>query len=315
MSVELQVEPRKVYTWDEFREQKLSYSIALDGFVHDSTKRDPKGPYANFDHHTKSDRLATRSTSEQVHMEINMGLLDTFRRNGVPTAHVYVNDPDEDTCLAWWQLKNHELVKEHANPSINRLVYCEDRLDCTSGAYPFGDIAMRRKMAWVFQPYNMSRFEGRLKEATADDMKRIIETVGGRITEHISGGGGGEIDLEGHFVRIGGDDNWAFTRETGPASRMAMYNNGISAFVALVSEGSDGSFVYSIGKRSPWISYFDLLQFYRRLNKEEGKIITKLNKWGGTDTRGGSPRATGSFIRPTRVEEIIASEVRKKLSL
>ncbi|HLC71450.1 MAG TPA: hypothetical protein VJI32_05560, partial [Candidatus Nanoarchaeia archaeon] len=140
MAIELHVEPRKVYTWSEFVGAKPPYSIALDGFVNAPTQRNPRGPYANFDHHSGVDRLATRSTSEQVHMEINMGLFDTFRMNGVPTAHVHVNDPDEDTCLAWWLLKNNEQVRGHANPRINRLVYCEDRLDCTAGAYPFGDI-------------------------------------------------------------------------------------------------------------------------------------------------------------------------------
>src|SRR3989338_8383464 len=303
MSIELHVEPRKVYTWDEFREQKQPYSIALDGFVHDSTKRDPKGPYANFDHHTKSDRLATRSTSEQVHMEINMGLLDTFRRNGVPTAHVYVNDPDEDTCLAWWQLKNHELIKEHANPRINRLVYCEDRLDCTAGAYPFGDIKMRRQMAWIFEPYNNARFHGRVAQMDSAEMRNVVEAVEGRINAHIFGESG-ELALEGHYERIGGGNGWTFVRETGSASRMAMYNDGICAFAALVAEKPNGSRVYTFGRRSVWVP-FDIPALYKRLNKEEGDLVDPNNQWGGSDTIGGSPRETGSRIEPKKLQQII----------
>ena len=305
MTIDLNVEPRKVYTWKEFQKQKPPFSIALDGFVADSTKRDPAGPYANFDHHCKADRLATRSTSEQVHMEINMGLFDAFRKDGIPTANVYVNDPDEDTSLAFWLLKNHELVRNHADPQINRLVYCEDRLDCTAGAYPFGDTKMRRKMAWVFEPYNNARFNGQLHQLEEPGMRSIIESVNSRIDEHIFGEGK-ELPLEGHYEKIGGGDRWTMVRETGPASRLAMYNDGISAYVALVSEKSD-SFVYVLGRKSVWTP-FDIPKIYRILNKEEG-TSEKNNSWGGSNTIGGSPRATGSRIPPEKLQEIINSHI------
>lgn len=64
MAIELYIEPVKTYTWDQFRQEKPKYSIALDGFVSAPTCRDPYGPYANFDHHSGVDRLATRSTSD-----------------------------------------------------------------------------------------------------------------------------------------------------------------------------------------------------------------------------------------------------------
>ena len=214
MVIQLYVEPRKVYTWKQFCEEKPPYSIALDGFVDDATRRDSKGPYANFDHHSKIDRIVARSTSDQVHMEINLGLFETFRKDGIPNANVFVNDPDEDTCLAYWLLKHHEEVRDHANPKINRLVYCEDRLDATAGAYPFGETSMRRKMAWIFEPYNEARFKGKLHDLDANGMRTIIEATSARISEHVFNEGG-EIGLEGHYDRIGGNNKWAFVRETG----------------------------------------------------------------------------------------------------
>lgn len=305
MTIKLVIEPRKVYTWSEFKKQKVPYSIALDGFVNSPTRRDLKGPYANFDHHTKSDRLATRSTSEQVHMEINMGLFDTFKKDGIPHAYVYVNDSDEDTSLAWWLLKNYELVKNHAEPRINRLVYCEDRLDCTGGAYPFGDTSMRRKMSWIFEPYNDVRFHGKVAHMGEADMRNVIQSVEIRINSYIFGEGG-ELPLEGHYEKIGGGTGWALTKETGSASRMAMYNNGIAAFAAIIAEKTDGSFIYTLGRKSVWVP-FDLPKLYRRLNREEKKIVTKKNRWDGSDTIGGSPRETGSRISPKELEEIINS--------
>ena len=303
MAIDLNIEPRKVYRWSDFKKQKPSYSIALDGFVDSATRRDTGGPYANFDHHSRVDRLATRSTSEQVHIEIKLGLFDTFRKDGVPEAHVYVNDPDEDTCLAWWLLKNYEQVKNFADPRINRLVYCEDRLDCTAGAYPFGDTSMRRKMAWIFQPYNEARFNGRVAQMEEGEMRSIIESVEARISSHIIGEGA-ELRLEGHYEKIGGGPGWTLTKETGPASRMAMYNDGISAFAALVAEKPDGSFVYTLGRRSVWTP-FNLQKLYSRLNEEEPNIISDSNKWGGSDTIGGSPRDTASKLSPKKLQEII----------
>jgi hypothetical protein len=302
MSIDLTIEPRKVYNWSDFRRQKPAYSIALDGFVDCPTTRDPDGPYANFDHHSRVDRLATRSASEQVHIEIKLGLFDTFRKNGVPEAHIYVNDPDEDNCLAWWLLKNNEQVRKKSDLAINRLVYCEDRLDCTAGAYPFGDTSMRRKMAWIFQPYYEARFKGTIARMDQEGMRTVIESVEDRIGRYVIGEGS-ELPLEGRYKKIGGGSGWALTRETGPASRMAMYNDGITAFVALVAE-RDGSYVYALGRRSVWTP-FNLQSLYSRLNEEESDIVNDRNKWGGSDTIGGSPRETGSRLPPGRIEEII----------
>lgn len=309
MAIDLNIEPRKVYSWSNFKKKKPPYSIALDGFVNATTKRDPKGPYANFDHHSKADRLATRSTSEQVHMEIKLGLFDTFGKDGVPEAHICVNDPDEDTCLAWWLLKNNDRVRKYSAPRINRLVYCEDRLDCTAGAYPFGDTSMRRKMAWIFQPYHEARFNGRVAQMEEAEMRKIIESVEERIDRYFLDKSG-ELSLKGNYETIGSESGWTFTKETGPASRMAMYNDGITAFAALVAEKSDGSFVYTLGRRSVWTP-FNLQKLYARLNEEESHIVTESNRWGGSDTIGGSPRDTGSRLSPERLQEIINATVNK----
>lgn len=310
MAIDLYIEPRKVCSWSDFKKQKPPYSIALDGFVDSATVRDPDGPYANFDHHSRTDRLATRSTSEQVHVEIKLGLFDTFSRDGIHEAHVYVNDPDEDACLAWWLLKNNEKVRNSSDSRINRLVYCEDRLDCTAGAYPFGDTSMRRKMAWIFQPYHEARFKGRVARMEETEMRSIIESVEYRISRHTLGDDS-ELRLEGNYEKIGGGLGWTFTRETGPASRMAMYNDGITAFAALVAEKQDGSFIYTLGRRSVWTPFI-LEELYSALNEAERGIVNDNNRWGGSDTIGGSPRETGSRLSPSELQEIINSTLNRE---
>ncbi|MCB1190827.1 MAG: hypothetical protein H7A23_07880 [Leptospiraceae bacterium] len=311
-NVKLYVEPRKVSTWTAFKKEKGPYSIALDGRVHSPTKRDPTGPYANFDHHSGVDRLATRSTSGQVHLELNMGLMNTFRQNGIPRADVYVNDADEDTCLAYWLLKHSDEVAPHKNPLVNRLTNVEDLLDCTAGAYPLGNTSMRRKMAWIFKPYNDARFAGKIAEMGEREMRNIIEAVEVRITKHIYNEGE-ELALEGHFERLGGGTIWAFTNETGPASRMAMYEAGVNAFASVVAEKEDGSRVYTLGRASVWVP-FDLPRLFKALNKEEAKYVEigPMNKWAGSDTIGGSPRQTGSKIEPKKLQEIIETTLYSK---
>jgi hypothetical protein len=160
-------------------------------------------------------------------------------------------------------------------------------------------------MAWIFQPYNEARFAGHIAQMDAAGMRNVMESVSGRISEYIFGTPK-EAPLEGNYERIGGGKGWTFTRETGPASRMAMYNDGITAFASLVSERSDGNFVYVIGRRSVW-SPFNLKKILHRLNRAEGAAITDANRWGGSDTIGGSPRQTGSSIPPDRLQYIIES--------
>lgn len=298
------IEPGKTYKWKEFIKDKPPYSIALDGIVAGPTIRRIKGPYVNFDHHSGTDRISTRSTSEQVHIEINLGLFKTFRKDGIPTANLYMNDVDEDVCLSVWLLQNHERVMNHSEPAINRLVYCEDRLDATAGAYPLGDISIRRQMAWIFEPYQKARYERRLRSMNSQELLSLLDAVKTRITDYTLNKGQ-EIGLDGQFVRIGGGKNWSLITENGPASRIAMYTSGIEAYIVHLGQRTDGKHDYVIGRRSVWVP-FRLLKFYKALNLVDD-AISENNRWGGSNTIGGSPRMTGSKFSPIELEAIINS--------
>jgi hypothetical protein len=307
MTIKFIAEPREVYNWDNFKKEKEPYSIALDGFVDAPTKRDTKSPHANFDHHSKSDRPSTLATCMQVYEEINMGLFETFRKEGIPTATIYINDPDEDTCLSIWLLQHHELVIDHANPRINRLVSIEDKLDRHAGAYPFGDKKLRRQMAWIFEPYNNARFSGKLAKMDDLEMHSLVEAVLSRINEHVFNEGE-ELSLEGNYEVTGGGQGWSMIKETGPASRIAMYNDGITSYAKVVSE-NDESWTYTLGRRSPWDKKFDIPKLYGKLNNLESAIVTENNKWDGSNTIGGSPRRTGSNLSPKKLEDFINEQL------
>jgi hypothetical protein len=305
MSIRLFVEPGQVYSWLQFTHAKPPYSIALDGLVNDRPRRDPRGPYANFDHHARVDRLATRSTAEQVLLEINLGLFRTFQRDGEPTANLFVNDADEDTCLSVWLLRHHAEVLS-GNVHLARLVYFEDRLDATAGAYPLRDPLQYRQMAWVFEPYHDARYEGRLQKMDELAMGDLIESVLPRITAHINGQGG-ETVLQGRIEVFGGGNGWSLLRETGPAARLALFDSGIQAFVVYRGE-SEGRHHYVLGRRSVWVP-LPWRRLIRELNKEDPAVQPRdCYRWGplsSAATIGGSPRAGGSALTPTQVEAII----------
>lgn len=293
MSIKLNIEPRVVMSWSEFQDKKPPFSIALDGYINEPTQRNAVGPYANFDHHTGVDRISTRSTAEQIHMEINLGLFDTFKNKGKAWANIFVNDCDEDTVLSVWLLQNHERVRSHAEPLINKLVYCSDRMDCTAGTYPFGDVAQLRRMAWMFEPYRSARSEGKVGTLTPAGMQTIFDAILHRITLY-SLGEGCETSLEGSYKVIGGGPGWSLVTEHGPGARMYMFASGVNAFVSIVSPGR-----YVIGRKSTWTP-FPLEKIYGVLNQAEGGEV-----WGGSNTIGGSLRGSGSKLTQEDVTKLV----------
>ena len=93
--IKLHVRPGVVYSWDHFRQTHPPNSIAIDGYVDGPAAFDPTGPFANFDHHSGVNRLATRSTCGQILVAIPLGLFETFQVGGRPVANLFVNDCDD----------------------------------------------------------------------------------------------------------------------------------------------------------------------------------------------------------------------------
>ncbi|MDJ0522863.1 MAG: hypothetical protein QNJ90_12415 [Planctomycetota bacterium] len=301
--IELHVEPRVMKTWDAFQAENPPFSIALDGYVDGPPSFSSHGPHANFDHHSLVDRLTTRSTCMQVYMAITMGLFDTFQQDGEPHANLFVNDGDQDTCLAVWVLRNPERCEGiRVHQPIARLLIGEDAIDCTGGAYPVSpDAPFMQEQAWIFQPYVDARTSGALTRVDADTMRSIIEAVGVRITAYVEGRGE-RIELDTRYDRIGGGDGWEMIVEQGPHARTGLFSEGVRAYVA-VRENGDGTWTYTLGKMSPFIR-FPVQELYGVLNAEEG-LESAASRWGGSNTIGGSPREGGSKLSPQELERIV----------
>ena len=299
--IELHACPGVVITWDDFCASHPPFSIALDGYVDGVPSFDSSGPYANFDHHFGVNRLATRSTAGQVLVAVSLGLFDAFCKDGAPFANVYVNDCDQDVCLSYWMLAHPDQVRQfRPEMDIAKLIIGEDFLDATAGAYPIHpNRPMLRKLAWVFEIYEDARSSGRLAEMDDVEMKTLIEQTCDRITA-LSAGQGLEVEVKGKYTILGGGNGWKLVRESATYARTMLFADGVRAFVA-VRDRSNGRFDYSIGKMSPFVM-FPINEIYNKLNQLEG---CDDDRWGGSDTIGGSPRQNGSGLAPKEIEDVI----------
>lgn len=302
--IDLFVEPRITKTWDQFLQEKPPFSIALDGYVADKPRYDPRGPWLNFNHHEYVDRMSTRSTTAQVHLAIKQGLFMRYVDGGIPTARVFVNDPDYDVCVAWWLLQNHERIEGvKSEPLISKLVSVTDFMDTTGGLYPLDpNTRLMRERAWIFHPYSDARSSGRVPRMDVGEMRNVIDTVTGRINEYLLGQGK-EEPVDTRYDRIGGGKSWAMVRELGTEARGRIIADGIRAFVS-VRDDEDGSYNYTLARVSPFIPFpvQDLLEY---LNTIEGYAVDDPLGWGGSDLIGGSPRKNKTKIKPEELERII----------
>jgi hypothetical protein len=287
-------------TWDSFVAGTTPFSIALDGFVNHPPAYDDTGPHINFDHHVGVDRLATRSTSGQVAMGLRQGLYERFRDADGPRATLYVNDADEDVCLSVFQLRHGRLAERTNIPRLNRLVDITDKMDATAGAYPLdADLPFLEELAWVNDPYRDFRSSGGVDRKNAQEFENVIYDVEGRIISHLAGEGESQ-SLDTRYAQIGGGDGWSMVEETGAQARTGMLSNGIKAFVS-VRQRPNGRWTYVLGRMSVFVQ-FPIPELYDALNAAEQ--ITE-DRWGGSNTIGGSPRVAGSELPPPDVEMIV----------
>ena len=313
-TVNLIIHPRKSLSWEEFLDKTSGPSISLDGYVNDAPNYSESLKCANFDHHHGVVREATMATAEQVYMAVKGGLFESFKKDGVPFTSVYINDCDQDTCLAIFILENYKLFEGVGSiPQFNRLLNIDSKFDITGGAYP---VNLRDELlemhAWVFEPYTNIRKSGELASASAEVMMNCVEAVMARIHKFILGDSG-RVKLDIRHTILSSSDTlkgfWLVEETGGNSARCHLFSNGMSAFISVVAKRPDGKYVYSIGRKSRYIS-FPVQEFFELLNEREG--LTRQNGWGGSDIIGGSSRELGSSLEPTEVFELIENHLKTK---
>ncbi len=294
------VVPREKFMSDEFP----ASSIALDGFCSGGPFLGVKKGKYNFDHHDGILRLAARATCGQVQVALNMGLLENFKTNGQIKGHIWVNDIDQDTALAIWLLLN---PSHCASAPINALVNVEGNLDATAGSYPyFPNFKVMESIFWIFEPYDLLRIEGRLANLAASEMLTLLQALNSRIMDYAIGNGK-KIGPDMHYEIIKSGTGWAMVKEIGRQARYGLFHDNINCYVILLGKNEKNStYRYVIGKRSNLVAPdFDLQILNEKLNEIEGIKPDNPDRWGGSDSIGGSPRSAGSKLDPDELFDAI----------
>ncbi len=304
----LHVLPRVSMTWEEFLANTPPRSIALDGVVRGGPNYAPSTAHINFDHHDNVVREATMSTAMQTFFAIKGGLMEALMVNGVVDANIYINDTDQDTAFAVWLLLNYKKFEGvQSIPHINRLLALDDRWDITGGAFPMNlDDALVRQHTWIFKPYADLRRSGGLAQATAAVLLDNLEAVLGRLNRYLMGHGA-EVALDIRHRILHDSPLFKIVDEIGGnEARYHLFSKGMNAFISLVATRSDGRFVYTIGRRSRYIS-FPVTQLYDDFNAAEG--LTRETGWNGSDIIGGSSRSLGSTLGWEQLLDIVTKRL------
>lgn len=281
MTNKITLERGKVWNIEELEPN----TIALDGAVRGPVVDCERNIYS-FDHHENCIRHSTRSTCEQVLDAILLGLDPT-------DFTILINDVDGDTVLALWLLQNTSLA---SSDLVKDLVREVGLLDSHGPAYPVGALADQFHKV-VMKAVSDSR---RNKTYGTDDLNALMEVSLRTLSDFILN----------PFTNEESEHTRSFTiTHTGKGFVMAESNSFI--FDKLYAEGhtkavaymkmNDGSYAYTIGKKSEFVSGFPVRQILDALNSIEPG-------WGGGSTIGGAPRnadGSRSHMKPEEILNII----------
>jgi len=235
--------------------------------------------------------------------EAPQSVLDLLRSPGRPYANIYVNDCDQDVCLSYWLLKNPDKVLSlKAQDNIARLIIGEDFIDATAGSFPI-DLTreIMQQTVWIFEPYTSARNNAELKKYSPGQVVALIMEVYERINLYVEGKAR-KIEVNARYEIVGGGKGWALAQEIGPYARMRLYQEGVQALITF-RDNLDGSYTYSIGKISAFIN-FPIPDLYQVLNRAEN-LNDPVDQWGGSTIIGGSPRRSGSKLKPEELENMV----------
>ena len=258
-------------------------SVALDGYVL-GPQIDAEGERYSFDHHGDCVRHATRSTAEQVHDAIAMGL----QPDGLS---VLLNDIDLDTALAVWLLRHRERAQE---PLVNRLVLYAGLLDAHCGAYPLsGD--MPTIVEWLSEPETRARADGSYYQLDTPGLRALLDEVGRRISVYADGASHAytaHYRADSRYEVVCRGKGWSVVRSVGTRAHAKVFADGHER-VVIWTPLLDGTHAYTVAKRSEFVKEFPVPEILLALGGIEPG-------WGGGSTIGGAPRnADGSRSRLT----------------
>lgn len=275
-------------------------SVALDGYVL-GPRIDAENERYSFDHHGDCVRHATRSSAEQVHDAIVLGLTPRH-------LTVYVNDVDLDTALAVWLLRHTERARE---PLVNRLVHGAGLLDAHSGAFPLaGDLPTI--VEWISEPETRARANGGYYQLDAAGLRNLLDEIGRRVSVYADGASAAyteDFRIDNRYEVLHRGTGWVLVESLGTRAHARLFADGHER-VVIHTTLPDGTHGYTVAKRSEFVKCFPVVRILAALDAREPG-------WGGGSTVGGAPRnadGSRSALRPEEVFGIVEAVVKESVA-
>jgi hypothetical protein len=270
------------------------YSISIDGFVR-GPELDIKHHRFSFDHHSSPTnnciRLITNAACKQVWSALMLGLNPS-------DFTIFCNHADIDVALSIWLLKNVDRCPEIL---VKKLVDIVNLADMFGSAINLNGNS--KIVEWLAAPETDSRRAGDYYKLSDTGLLTVIESIEHRIDLYVNGEASMEIIKQhppGTYKILLNEETWVMVESQDPHIYSQLYNAGFTR-ILLVRPQSDGTYAYSLAKKSDFISGFDLPEIFAQLNLLEPG-------WGGGSTIGGAPRnpdGSRSKLPPEKVAEVI----------
>jgi len=250
-------------------------SIALDGYVQ-GPAIDTQLERYSFDHHAGCIRLVTTATCRQVLDALLLGLNpDGF--------NIYINDVDGDSALSVWLLRN---PKRAVETKVRELVGVVSDMDAHGPSYPILNLELGQRF---YQGAMKAERQAKQKKTYATcNLESLLKTCLEGIETLLSPEG---ITLsaqpERHYTIT--HQHRIFIMVQSPDKVFDLIYQAGHPRAILYDRLPDGSFNYTIGKKSEFVSHFPIGP-----GDTPNTLLYHLNEiepgWGGGSTIGGAPR-------------------------
>jgi hypothetical protein len=315
----IQVRVRRDFAFSEAEARELGGRvILLDGAGSFGPLLDHKRKLYNLDHHKGCERTFTLATCEQALLLVHGGL-DLSEGDW----SVYANEPDLDTLFALWCLLNHARLRDlrqRARDVLLPMIRLEGAIDANGN--------------------QLAEVCGLPSDVLGEAQLRL-EHLLARERRVRSRGDWQNVDLDAYTVEMLGEiDRMVYSaddfRDYGSVEEIYGHTEIGERRVAVVCR--DGAGIYAVEKllkerwgdqlglialekgrgtytlrRAAALSDIDLNRAYELLNLLDRNVDGRPpgKRWGGSDNIGGSPRPTGSALRPSELLEVLGRAYRR----
>jgi hypothetical protein len=287
-------------------------SIYLDGAAQGGPFLNNEKDLLNLDHHEGCVRAFTVATCEQAMVVVRRGL-DLQRRDWV----IWANDPDLDTLLAIWILLNHMRLND-ADPEVRTRLMPLVRLEGAIDAHGLEmqelcgfppeiqasvfekleklrsrEVELKKEKRWqeidfleyaadILRAIDAMIYSSRhfVEEVEVEELARAV--ICDNQLAIICRSGKGIYELEPHLRRLHGKRLGVIILQKDPHT-------------------------YTLRQVNPFLPV-TLDRAYEQLNMMDPSAGSRRsgNRWGGSGEIGGSPRTTGTALRPQQIAQALA---------